>query len=51
MFAPSSGASGETISYYEPTNLFVDMVGSLIETGITKLGLYYLALEEQILDF
>jgi hypothetical protein len=51
MFAPSSRASGGTISYFESTNLFVDMVESLIETGMTELGLYYLALEEQIPAF
>jgi alkanesulfonate monooxygenase SsuD/methylene tetrahydromethanopterin reductase-like flavin-dependent oxidoreductase (luciferase family) len=51
MFDPSSRASGGAVSYYESNNLFVDMVESLIETGMTELGLYYPALEEQIPAF
>jgi alkanesulfonate monooxygenase SsuD/methylene tetrahydromethanopterin reductase-like flavin-dependent oxidoreductase (luciferase family) len=47
MFDPSSRKSGGAVSYYESANLFVDMVESLIETGMTELGLYYPALEEQ----
>ncbi|MDG2284504.1 MAG: hypothetical protein P8N43_03100 [Alphaproteobacteria bacterium] len=47
MFDPSSRASGGAVSYYESTNLFVDMVERLIETGMTELGLYYPALDEQ----
>lgn len=47
MFDPSSRASGGAVSYYESTNLFVDMAESLIETGMTELGLYYPMLEEQ----
>ena len=47
MFDPSSRASGGAVSYYESTNLFVDMAESLIEIGMTELGLYYPMLEEQ----
>ncbi len=47
MFDPGSRASGGAVSYYESTNLFVDMAESLIETGMSELGLYYPMLEEQ----
>ncbi len=47
MFDPASRASGGAVGYYESSNLFVDMVESLIETGMSELGLYYPMLEAQ----
>ncbi len=47
MFDPASRASGGAVTYYESTNLFVDMVESLIETGMSELGIYYPTLESQ----
>ncbi len=47
MFDPASRASGGAVGYYESTNLFIDMVESLIETGMSELGLYYPMLEAQ----
>lgn len=47
MFDPASRASGGAVTYYESTNLFVDMAESLIETGVSELGLYYPTLESQ----
>jgi alkanesulfonate monooxygenase SsuD/methylene tetrahydromethanopterin reductase-like flavin-dependent oxidoreductase (luciferase family) len=47
MYDPSSRASGGAVSYYQSTNLFIDMAESLIEAGMSELGLYYPTLEEQ----
>ena len=47
MFDPASRASGGAVTYYESTNLFVDMVESLIETGMSELGIYYPTLDAQ----
>lgn len=47
MFDPSSRASGGAVSYYESTDLFVEMAEKLIEAGMTELGLYYPTLTEQ----
>lgn len=47
MFDPASRASGGAVTYYKSVNRFVDMAESLIEAGMTELGLYYPMLEEQ----
>lgn len=47
MFDPASRASGGAITYYQSSNLFLDTAERLIELGITELGPYYPALEEQ----
>ncbi len=47
MFDPASRASGGAITYYQSSNLFLDMAESLIELGISELGPYYPALEDQ----
>ncbi|MGI9522130.1 MAG: LLM class flavin-dependent oxidoreductase [Hyphomicrobiaceae bacterium] len=41
MFDPSSRASGGKVSYYESVSKFEDMAESLIEAGMSELGLYY----------
>jgi len=51
MFDPESRASGGAITYYASMNKFNDMAESLIEAGMTELGPYYPALEEQYPDF
>ena len=48
MYDPASRSSGGAVTYYESTNLFVDMVESLIETGMSELGIYYPTLDSQI---
>ena len=47
MFDPSSRASGGKITYYESTDLFVDMVNRVAELGITGIGLYFPTQREQ----
>ncbi len=47
MFDPASRASGGAITYYRSDNLFLDMAESLIELGVSELGPYYPALEDQ----
>ena len=47
MFDPKSRASGGMITYYESTDLFVDMVSRVVELGISEIGLYFPTLAEQ----
>ena len=47
MFDPKSRASGGSITYYESTDVFVDMVQRVIDLGISEIGLYYPMLDEQ----
>jgi hypothetical protein len=48
MFDAGARPSGGLINYYESESVFVDMVRRLTELGITEIGLYYPAREEQL---
>ena len=47
MFDPKSRATGGAITYYESEDLFRERVHQLIELGISEIGLYIPAVEEQ----
>jgi alkanesulfonate monooxygenase SsuD/methylene tetrahydromethanopterin reductase-like flavin-dependent oxidoreductase (luciferase family) len=51
MFDPTSRASGGGIRYYESDDVFVDMVRSVTDLGITEVSLYYPAVEAQLPAF
>ena len=48
MFDAKARPSGGKIRYYESEDVFVDMVKRVIELGISEIGLYYPALDEQL---
>ncbi len=48
MFDAAARPSGGFINYYESESVFVDMVQSLAETGISEIGLYYPTRKEQL---
>jgi alkanesulfonate monooxygenase SsuD/methylene tetrahydromethanopterin reductase-like flavin-dependent oxidoreductase (luciferase family) len=47
MFDPASRAAGGRISYYESESHFVDMVGHILELGISEIGLYFPIVDAQ----
>jgi alkanesulfonate monooxygenase SsuD/methylene tetrahydromethanopterin reductase-like flavin-dependent oxidoreductase (luciferase family) len=47
MFDPASRAAGGRISYYESESHFVDMVGRILELGISEIGLYFPIVDAQ----
>jgi alkanesulfonate monooxygenase SsuD/methylene tetrahydromethanopterin reductase-like flavin-dependent oxidoreductase (luciferase family) len=51
MFDANARKSGGKFCYYESESLFVDMVGRIIELGMTDIGLYYPMVEEQVPKF
>lgn len=51
MFDPTSRSSGGGIAYYESEGAFRDMVGQVLELGMTDIGLYYPMLPEQAATF
>ncbi len=51
MFDAKARPAGGSIAYYESENLFVDMVQRVSELGISEIGLYYPALDEQLPKF
>ncbi len=51
MFDPTSRSSGGAIAYYDSEAAFQDMVGRVIEMGMTDVGLYYPMLPEQVATF
>jgi alkanesulfonate monooxygenase SsuD/methylene tetrahydromethanopterin reductase-like flavin-dependent oxidoreductase (luciferase family) len=51
MFDPTSRSSGGGSAYYESEAAFQDMVGRIIEMGMTDIGLYYPMLPEQAATF
>ncbi|MCH9675952.1 MAG: LLM class flavin-dependent oxidoreductase [Gammaproteobacteria bacterium] len=51
MFDPSSRSSGGAISYYASVEAFEQLVGQVLELGITDIGLYYPSLAEQVSTF
>ena len=51
MFDPGARKSGGLFNYYESPDLFVEMVGHILEMGITELGLYYPMMESQVPAF
>lgn len=51
MFDPGARSSGGLFNCYESETAFVDMVGRVTELGISEIGLYYPAREEQIPTF
>jgi len=48
MYDARSRSGGGSIAYYESSEAFADMARQLIGLGITELGLYYPALDEQV---
>jgi alkanesulfonate monooxygenase SsuD/methylene tetrahydromethanopterin reductase-like flavin-dependent oxidoreductase (luciferase family) len=48
MFDAKARSSGGTINYYTSESIFADMAQRLIDLGITDIGLYYPALDEQL---
>jgi hypothetical protein len=51
MFDPASRASGGGIRHYESDDVFVDIVRSITDLGITEVSLYYPAVEAQLPAF
>jgi alkanesulfonate monooxygenase SsuD/methylene tetrahydromethanopterin reductase-like flavin-dependent oxidoreductase (luciferase family) len=47
MFDAKARPSGGKIKYYESEAIFTDMVGRIMELGITDIGMYYPILDEQ----
>ena len=48
MFDASARRSGGMIKYYESEMMFTDMVGRVMELGMTDIGMYYPMREEQM---
>ena len=51
MFDPGARKSGGLFNYYESEDLFVEMVGRILDMGITELGLYFPMMESQVPAF
>ena len=47
MFDAAGRKRGGGIAYYESEDAFADMVGRVLELGITEIGLYWPTLPEQ----
>jgi len=47
MFDAKARPSGGKIKYYESEEIFTDMVGRIMELGITDIGMYYPILDAQ----
>ena len=47
MYDPTSRRSGGGLAYYESEAAFQEMVGRVIDMGMTDIGLYYPSLPEQ----
>ena len=48
MFDAKARPSGGKIKYYESEAIFTDMVGRIMELGITDIGMYYPVQDEQL---
>ena len=51
MFDAEARPSGGSISYYESPDLFAEIVRRVSALGVSEIGVYYPALEEQIPKF
>ena len=47
MFDPAARRRGGTVAWYESEDAFTDMVGRVLELGITDIGLFWPTLPEQ----